>query len=214
MRTVEFTKLSTIECVLEFFRLFPDSTPAVLAALARLKAIDAEVRGLLRERMVARRERDTALYERNTIGDSLRRGLSHLVQLAATAAIRAQRPELKLNVSFTKVVERDLSDTARAVLDTAATNQLMLQEYGMPARMLEELTRELDRYDAAQGRRENAVATCTRVRTACTAKTAETKHVIRNLDILNRIRFAKQPERLAEWAVTLRGGTPRGDEAI
>jgi len=136
--------------------------------------------------------------------------LAQVVRLARAAAMHEGDVELGANLRFGTITRDIPLDRARAALDTATRYRGLLDRYGMPEGMLERLGEALGRYAAAVEQRTDASATISAANADLEATAREALLVIRHLDALNRIRFAGDPERRAEWSTArnVRWGKP------
>jgi hypothetical protein len=207
MRSVYLRRFHAVQCVLDFCREFPDRTPAAMAALACLERVGAQVRVLLNEDLLAEQEATTNLERRNQILIQLRQGMAHLVRLARVVSAHEAVADLLFKVVFGRAGLGGYFLAARAALATADTHRALLLKYGMPSDLLEDLARDLDRCVAAQEGRERAEAAGKRIHADFTALAQEAIRITRHLDALNRIRFANEPGRLAEWDAAKRQAT-------
>src|SRR5690606_8775067 len=88
---------------------------------------------------------------------------------------------------------------ARSIQRLAMADEALLVHYGMRRDLLPRLARDLDRFEAALSRREQAEERLRRVRADLTAIGQEMYGLIRRLDAMYRSRFAGDPDLLAEW---------------
>lgn len=207
MHNIDLRRFHCVQGVLEFARRFPDLAPAAITAVTRLEHVDIRVRDLLNEFLAAQHAATTALQNRNSMLHALRQKMAHLIRLARVAAAHEEIADLRFRVVFGVGSLGDYWTAARAAVATALTYRAVLLRYGMPEALLEDLTLDLDRCEAAQKHRTNALATCTRVHADLRDRGREAVQGIRHLDALNRIRFANDPERLAEWEAAKRQAT-------
>jgi len=86
-----------------------------------------------------------------------------------------------------------------AAISAAELHRDRLLHYGLPARLIRELTDRLDEYEAHEEERARCQAAMIPASVLLEEAGAEASGIIFHLDALNRIRFAADPARLAEW---------------
>lgn len=183
-----------------FCRAHPEGSPGYAAALARLEE------RLRRADELTARQRDGILQVRAATAHkrALRRLMrrTHLAHLAGVAAL-AGRDEPELAGRF--VVSRSLTtylgfrSAVHAVAAEAEAHKPLLVRYGLADTVLAGLTEALAQLDAAiahaqDGRRAHVGASADLATVA-----DDIVQLVKVMDGLNRLRFARQPELLAAW---------------
>ena len=199
MRTSDRLKLDAIQRVLEVLHRNPDPSPAGREATTRLQVITREVQRQLGQRLLARQAEGIAVADRERVAGPIRARLVRLRQFAAAAAVREGNRELRLAIRLSEESPRALAESARAILAAAEPRLSRLLAYGLPSNLVEEVTRDLARFEDAMERRARAAAASVAAGQAITALAGEAYGIVRHLDLLTRIRFADDPARLAEW---------------
>jgi hypothetical protein len=199
MRTSDRLKLEAIHRVLEVLHLHPDPSPAGREATARLQEITGEVQRQLGQRLLARQAEGIALADRERVAGPIRARLARLRQFAAAAAVREGNRDLRLVIRLSEDSPRAFAGSARAILAAAEPRLSRLLSYGLPSSLVEEVTRDLARFEDAMERRAQAAAANVAAGQAITALAGEAYGIVRHLDVLAGIRFADDPARLAEW---------------
>ena len=212
MRYTDQCKLDCAQSVLGFCRRLPDLSPAGSSAIIRLQRLVTQAGVLLEQQRAALGEAAAALAERQAIAVPLKQRLAHLVRLAQAAAVHEGEVTLRLRIPFGASRQGEFLSAARAATGIATSYRALLQRYGMPAPMLAELGSDLERYEEAQRRRANAQAAAVAATADLATVAREALMAIRHLDALQRLRFAADPELLAEWQAvrSVRWERPRG----
>jgi hypothetical protein len=199
MRYVSRLKFACANAVLEFCRRLPDQSLVAVELVAGLESLIEQTRCLLARHKAARQEWDAATEEREAVVGPLKERMCHLIRLAAVVAARERLPELRLKVQWSRTRRGSLLPAARAALAAAGRHEQLLLRAGMPPDMLAEVGSALDRYEAAQDRRTAAHVAQSAASADLHGLAQVAMHIVRHLDALNRMRFAGQPDLLAEW---------------
>jgi hypothetical protein len=205
MRSTARHRFRCARRVREFFRLYPESDRATVAALVCLDHVLSQVEILIRDQMQAQFDAGSALKSLRDMAGPFKDRLAQLVRLARVVALRVGVPALNFSIGFGKSREGRFPSAAGAAIATAIEHRTVLLDHGMPADMLEELSEDLGYYVEAMDRRARALA-ASKAATAEFTQLAYTAMVImRHLDALSCIRYELHPERLREWNAALSG---------
>ncbi|MEO8139351.1 MAG: hypothetical protein ABI742_06885 [Gemmatimonadota bacterium] len=193
-------KLECVPRVLGYFRRHPELLcAAAQKAVGRLERLAERTRALFGIKLRAQGELSAATAERDGCAGPLLELLAQVVGLARAAALHEGDAELGAALRFGSLTRLIPLERARAALDTALRSAELLNRYGMPEGMLEELGDVLGRYAAAAERRAAAIEAIAAANAELELLAQEGLLVIRHLDALNRIRLAGHPEKRAEW---------------
>jgi len=216
MRVAIRHKLGAARRVLAYCAAHPDPTPAAAASVSRLQALLARVAALeathQRDQAAARQ----ALEERNRMEDGMRALLTHLVRLCRAVVLHEGLDDLRLELRLRPRGPSLLQKGVAAALARASGHRDLLLRYGLPPNLLPELEQGLEAYRRAEERRKTSQAASLQAASAIECAAAEAHNAIRHLDALNRIRFAADPQTLAEWetARSIPWGLRRGWTAL
>jgi len=182
-----------------------ESDPGNAAAVARLGALVEGAPGIAQvEREGVTRERTATAARRE-----LRRTIigSHVAHLAGVAELAApEMPDARkwFVLGPSRRTFSGFLTAARLMLERAEGQRELLVRHGLSAKVLEDMKARLAEYEAAtaearEGRRAHIGA-----RAALGAVAAEAFDVVKVLDGLNRIRFARDAQKLSEWEAVSR----------
>lgn len=213
MPAAEALKLDAGRRTWEFATRYPDSSEAGQRATADLGELVAVARKLIQEQLTAAAALDRASRERDELARPLRDALALLVQYGSVVALRRRRRDLRFQLRTRPRTPAAFLAEARSILQVATGDRELLTYFGMPAALLPRLARDLDRFESALARLGRAEEIIRRVRTDLGAVAQEMYLLIRRLDLINRRRFAGDPELLTLWIEARavqekRGGTP------
>jgi hypothetical protein len=184
--------------VLAFQARYPDLSSAAIELVIRLAAVAETLAALFAERGRLQRELQEAMEERTRV-ERVIRGL--VGQLALMFRVLAKSEGV---VPPAPVAVRDRGAPAfmrgvAAAISAAELHRDRLLHYGLPPRLIRELTDRLDEYEAHEEERQRCLAAMIPSSVLLEEAGAEAAGIIFHLDALNRIRFAADPARLAEW---------------
>ena len=200
MRRVVRGKLEMAAGVRQFSRSHPSSEPSYVTLLG-----DLDTR-LARAEVIAARQHDGLAVARNARArrKELRRELHsqvlpHLIRVGEAAA--KDLPDLaeRFMLPSSGVTYRTYLIAATAMLSLAETHRELLVSKGLTGTLLETLRRLVTEFDAVtelarSGRLEHIGA-----REDLDVMTGGLMEIVRVLDGINRFRFGKDPEVMAEW---------------
>jgi hypothetical protein len=213
MPAAEALKLDAGRRTLEFVTRYPDGGEAGRLASADLSELVAVARRLIQEQLTTAEALDLASRDRDQLARPLRDAVALIVHFGSVAALRRRRRDLRLQLRTRPKAPAAFLTEARSILRVATGDRELLTYFGMPVDLLPRLTRDLDRFESAVARRARAEEVIRRVRADLAAIAQEMYLLIRRLDIINRRRFAGDPEMLALWIQARavqenRGGAP------
>ena len=185
---------------LEFGHAHPLESPGYAATMVRLEE------RLGRADMLAGQQRDgilavraATLHKRELVGKMRRAHLTHLARIAEEAA--SELPELpqKFQLKPGKGSYRAFRTAARGMQIEAQGLRQELVKHGLVEPLLDDLGRLLDEFDAVVERGQEA----RRVHVGASAQLRvvadEVVRLVKALGGLNRYRFEKDPDLLAQW---------------
>ncbi len=186
--------------VLEFTRLHPDTSPAFVAAVARLQERLDRAEQLARQFMDGRSAVRVATARKAELRRLIRRThLHHLSSVAEVASV--EEPELARKF----VIPRDTNShrgfqTAASGLAAEAQNRKeLLLKHGLAEEVLSGLQVALDQFETAV--EQGAAGRLIHVGATSQLDTLgeEVVQIVKVMTGLIRVRFASQPELLVEW---------------
>ncbi len=217
MRSVVRVRLEAGARVLQFTRTHPSTEPGYVTLLGTLEA------SLTRAGEIATRQHDGLAIARGakTRRMELRRELHvqvlpHLIRVGQAAA--KNQPDLakRFVLPSSSVTYKTYLTAATAMLNLAETQRDLLVSKGLTGSALEDLGRLVKEFETASNDARNARVQHIGARTDLDLVAGEIMEIIRILDGINRYRFGKDPEGMAEWnaakqvpALPFRTPTPR-----
>jgi hypothetical protein len=186
--------------VLEFTRLHPDTSPAFVAAVARLQErLDRAVR-------LAQQQLDglSTVHVASARKAELRRLMkrTHLHHLSSVAEVAsAEEPELakKFVIPRDTFTYRGFQTAASGLAAEAQSRKELLLKHGLAEEVLTGLEVALDQFETAV--EQGAAGRLTHVGATSQLDTVaeEVVQIVKVMSGLIRVRFASQPEFLVEW---------------
>lgn len=138
--------------------------------------------------------------------------LPHLIRVGEAAA--RDRPELAKLLPSSSVTYKTYLTAATAMLQLAETQRDLLVSKGLTGSALEDLGRMVTEFEAATELTRAARVQHIGARTDLDVVTGELLEIVRVLDGINRYRFGKDPEALAQWSAAKHvPGMPAGRTA-
>lgn len=214
MATPDSLRLDAGRRAWEFTTRYPETSGAGQLAAADLGKLVAATRGLIREQLTVAEALGRATDELGALGRPLRDALALIAHFGSVAAMRRRRRDLRVQLRTRPRLPNAFLAEARSIQRLAMADEALLVHYGMHRDLLPRLARDLDRFEAALARREQAEERLRRVRADLTAIGQEMYGLIRRLDALYRPRFAGDPELLAEWTQARAIQENRGRESV
>jgi hypothetical protein len=186
--------------VLEFARKHSDQSPAFGAAVTRLQDRLNRAAQLAEQQRVGQNEVHVATKRKAELRKLMRKAhLDHLAQVALTAAV--EDPELPQKFSFPDDATTYLAfqTAASGLAAEAESRKELLIKYGLSEDVLSDLKVNLDEFQTvveqgAAGRLAHVGASAELITVS-----EEVVQVVKIMNGLVRIRFAKQDEVLAAW---------------
>jgi hypothetical protein len=179
--------------VLEFTRLHPDTSPAFVAAVARLQGRLARADQLARQFMDGRSAVHVATARKAELRRLMRRThLHHLSSVAEVASV--DEPELarKFVIPRDTFTYRGFQTAASGLAAEAQSRKELLLKHGLAEEVLTGLEVALEQ--GAAGRLTHIGATA-----ELDTVGEEVVQIVKVMTGLIRVRFAGQPELLVEW---------------
>lgn len=200
MRSAVRVRLEAGARVLQFTRTHPSTEPGYVTILGALEA------HLTRAGEIAGRQHDGLAIARgaSTRRMELRRELHsqvlpHLIRVGEAAA--KDRPDLaeRFLLPSSSATYKTYLTAATAMLNLAETQRELMVSKGLTGSALEDLRRLVTEFEAATDDARKGRIDHIGARTDLDVVTGEIMEIIRILDGINRYRFGKDPEGLAEW---------------
>lgn len=191
-------KLIGARQVLAFQERHPDRSPAAMELVGRLLVVVEVLTGLFAERAGLQRELKETREARGRV-EGVLRGL--MGQLALMFRVLAKQDGVAVPAM---VAQRDrgaptLIRGVAAAISAAEQHRERLIHYGLPATLIRDLVDRFDEYDAHEEERVRCEAALLEISARLEEAGAEATRLVFHLDALNRIRFAADAARLAEW---------------
>ena len=192
-------KLDTGGRVLEFCRTHPDPDPGTVQVVDRLgmligRAGDAALQQRSSLTIVA-----AAVSHKTELRFKIENALAALFGVAKAAAVVNPDIAVHRRLPRPRTNENSLLTMAEVAVAEATAVRDRLVPYGLRDGMLEGLKEDIDAYESEIGRQRNALAAQVGASADLRAVTKEVMQVIKNLDAIHRIRFARDPELKAAW---------------
>lgn len=193
-------KLQMAGNVRDFARGRPDpNNPGYIAAIQHLTERLTRADSLAQQALTGRQAVTGAIATRTRLHAEIASSLAFLAGLAREAA--REEPDLAASFvrprgsgSFQAFLTR-----GRVAVTAAAAHRELLQRYGMPESLPDELGRQLDQFEVVLNERHGARAAHVGANADLEAVTAEVMGLVRQLDALIRFRFRNDPEALGAW---------------
>jgi hypothetical protein len=191
----------------------PYENPGYTAAASRLDQLIGKFDALAQHEITGHRAVAGAIAGLRELRGTISERLALLTGVVRAAA--RELPELSPGISRPDASSSNHSflTRARVAAQTAATHADLLQKYGMPTTLPEDVNRSLDQFEAVLNDRHAAQAAHVGAHAELEAVTAEIMAVVNQLDAINRFRFRDDPEALAAWR-SARNLVRRGSERV
>lgn len=200
MRTAARRKLDAAGEVLQFQAKYPDPNPAAAPLEAQLSGVLRRADELVLRGRAAEEAARSALAERLCLEAEIRGLLRQFLPLGRVVSRRLGLPGLGGATSDQRRNGRLIS-LASAVLAWAERHREELLRYGMPDAIIEQLAEAIRRHPRVVQAREDSSAFVNRMSAIFDQLALGSDEIIEHLNALNRIRFAADPARLAEWGL-------------
>jgi hypothetical protein len=187
--------------VIVFSRENPDDTdPGYAAAVARLAALVERAGAMAqvqREGVLTVRTASTARRElRRTI---LRSHVAHLAGVAELAAREQSEVRRWFVVGSGRFTFSAFRTAVRLMLERAEGQRTLLERHGLSPKVLDDLRARLAEFDAVTEQSRAGRSAHVGASAELDAAAAEAFDVVKVLDGVNRLRFARDAERLSQW---------------
>ena len=186
--------------VLEYARLHQDTSPAFVAAVARLRERLDRAARLERQFNDGRSGVSVASARKAELRRRIRRThLHHLASVAEVASV--EEPELarKFVIPGRTFTYRGFQAAAIGVAAEAESRKELLLKHGLAEEVLSGLQVALDQFETAVEQADAGRLTHVGARAELNAAAEEVVQIVKVMTGLVRVRFAGQPELLAEW---------------
>jgi hypothetical protein len=187
--------------VLEYTRLHSDTSPAFVAAVARLQERLARADQLARQQMDGRSAVHVATARKAELRRRIKRThLHHLRSVAAMASVDEPELERKFVIPEDAFTYRGFQTAASGLAAEAQSRKELLLKHGLAEEVLSGLEVALDQFETAV--EQSAAGRLTHVGATAELNTVaeEVVQIVKVMTGLIRVRFANQPELLVEWA--------------
>ncbi len=199
MRTNTRLKLDMAGRALGFCRLHPDANPSTELVTARLGELVGQTIAIGQQRREAEVTAAAAVGEKEALREVIAGKLTSLAGISKVVAQFKPAVGVHRRLPRGKVSEPAFLSIARVAVAGALANRELFLQHGMPDTLLQEMTTDLDTYEAAILRQRNAEVTEVGANAELEAVTAEIMGVVKHLDSLHRLRFKDNTELKAGW---------------
>lgn len=186
--------------VLEFTRLHPDTSPAFIAAAARLEERLARADQLAREFNDGRSAVHVATARKAELRRLIKRThLHHLSSVAEAASV--EEPELarKFVIPHDTTTYRGFQAAASGLAAEAESRKELLLKHGLAEEVLTGLQVALDQFETALEQGAAGRLTHIGATSQLDLVAEEVVQIVKVMTGLIRVRFASQPNILVEW---------------
>lgn len=186
--------------VLEFTRLHQDTSPAFVAAVARLQERLARADQLDRQFMDGRSAVHVATARKAELRRQIQRThLHHLASVAEMASVEEPELSRKFVVPRGTFTYRGFQTAASGLAAEAESRKELLMKYGLAEEVLNGLQVALDQFETAV--EQGAAGRLTHIGARAERDTVgeEVVQIVKVMTGLIHVRFAAQPELLVEW---------------
>jgi hypothetical protein len=182
-----------------FIRANPDENPASAQVAARLAVLGERAELLAQQQRAGQMGVSAASNDKAERREDLQNGVGAVIGIARVAA--KDNPDLTVHRRplRRRVDETTLLTTARVVVAEAGAAMEIMAPFGLTQDLLDSITANVTAYEAAMARQRNALAAQVGAGAELDAVAAAIMDVVKNLDALYRVRFRKDPERMAAW---------------
>ena len=186
--------------VLEFTRLHQDTSPAFVAAVARLQERLARADQLARQFMDGQSAVRVATARKAELRRRIRRThLHHLKSVAQAASVDEPELDRKFVIPRAAITYRGFQTAAGGMAAEAENRKDLLLKHGLAEEVLSGLQVALDQFETAV--EQGAAGRLTHIGATAELDTVgeEVVQIVKVMTGLIRVRFAAQPELLVEW---------------
>jgi hypothetical protein len=186
--------------VLEYTRQHRDTSPAFVAAVARLQERLARAQHLAQQQLDGRSAVHVATARKRELRRLIRRThLHHLSSVAAVASVEEPELDLKFALPRGTTTYQEFQTAASGMAAEAQSRKELLLKHGLAEEVLTALGVALEQFEVvveqgAAGRLAHVGATADLDRVA-----EEVVQIVKVMSGLVHVRFAGQPELLAAW---------------
>jgi hypothetical protein len=199
MRTNIRLKLDMAGRAVEFCRAHPDDNPATAQVATRLNELVARANTLAQHQRATLVAGAAAVEQKSELRVAIEQKFSALMGIARVASV--QHPDIAVHrrMPQPRTNEATFLTTVRVGVSEAKASKELLVPFGLTDTLLDDITADLDAYEAALGRQRNAHAAQVGAGAELAAVTDDIMGVVKNLDALHRLRFQKDRELHASW---------------
>lgn len=186
--------------MVEFTRLHPDTSPAFVAAVARLQERLARAHQLAQQQLDGRSAVHVATARKSELRRLIRRThLHHLASVAEVASV--EEPELarKFVIPRDTTTYNGFQTAASGMAAEAQSRKELLLKHGLAEEVLSGLEVALDQFDSAVEQGAAGRLTHIGARSELDRMGEEVVQIVKVMTGLIRVRFAGQPELLDQW---------------
>jgi hypothetical protein len=183
----------------EFLLAHPDPNPATGPVVTRLSGLRDRLEELARQHRTAQVAATAAVNLKSELRVGLEQQLAALRGIAQTAAVSDPGLTVHLRPLKAGVSEGTFLTTVRVAVAEALVRKDLLVGLGMPDTLLESMNGDLDRFEAALSRQQQALNAQIGAGAELALVSKDILGVVKHFDALHKLRFRKDPELLAAW---------------
>lgn len=192
-------RLETGGRVVAHSRANPSEDPNHTALVVRLEELYQQGTALNEQALRGELAVRSSVRGKDEIKEVIRQQLLAFNGVAQLASIENAGVEELVRVPRTTTAHRTFLATTRVMIDHATRHSALFQKYGLPGTFVADLTALADELESAMGRKESGRQSHIGANADLDEVVGEIMKVINALDRLNRVRYRKDPERLAAW---------------
>jgi hypothetical protein len=186
--------------VLEFTRLHPDTSPAFVAAAARLQERLARAGQLAHQFMDGRSAVHVATARKGELRRLIKRThLHHLASVAEVASVEEPGLARRFVLPSDATTYRGFQTAASGLAAEAENRKDLLLKHGLAEEVLTGLQVALDQFETAVEQGAAGRLTHVGARSELNTVGEDVVQIVKVMTGLIRVRFASQPELLVEW---------------
>jgi hypothetical protein len=196
-----------------FQALHPDASPGGSTVGTRLGALIVRGNQLVEQEFAGHRTVQGAVENKTQLRDEI---VQHVAVLSGIAgAVARQERDLAPGIPMPgrRASDQVFLGRARDAHSAATAKKEILQKYGMPDTLLDELGALIDRYDAVLNEKHAGRAAHIGAHAELESVAAELMSVARQLDAINRFRFRDDPQLLEAWRAARNVAWPAGSKS-
>lgn len=192
-------RLEAGERVLAHSKANPSDDPNHTALVVRLEELYTQGTTLSEQALRGELAVHSSVRGKHEVRRLLRVQLQAFNGVAQLASIENVGVAELVRVPRETTAYRTFLATTRVMIDHATEHSTLFQKYGLPGTFVADVTALADELEVAIGRKESGRQSHVGANADLDEVVSEMSKVIKALDRLNRVRYRRDPERLAAW---------------